>query len=97
MSTFTRRARRRAKVGVNVQIWGETPEAEPVKELRLRLKQAGYGVTVYAVDEDGNPLPSGNLVCFDNKRGFYRCPGANPAIGLDLDKNGRIKDNSIAR
>ena len=64
----------------------------PEKPLNLRLKQSGNSVTVCAVDEYGNPIPSCNLVVI-SASGISRCASVSRTLGLPLDSNGRVRED----
>lgn len=58
--------------------------------LALRHDLTG-GPTLMFVDENGERVPRSSLVYFDREGSFHLCSNINEEIGLDLDKDGRIK------
>lgn len=78
----------RVPVGRSVRVWGE---AEKTKEVFLCAKNTSDGVIIYAVDGQGNAIPSGNILIIES-RGITRFTAVNPSLGFDLDSNGRLKD-----
>lgn len=76
---------------MRIQIWADTPKAPEAKPLNLRLRQEGDMVTVYAVNEYGNPIPSGNILGI-SAQGVNRCGAVNRSLGLPLDGSGRVQE-----
>jgi hypothetical protein len=63
------------------------PEPEPV---RLALRKEGGLVHLFAVERDGDRVPSGTLLTFQIDGTIIRNGGVNPDLGFKQDAHGRI-------
>ncbi len=67
-----------------IRVWKKQPP-KPEKILLKLVNQEGdgNGVTVQAVNEDGDRIPGGYILIID-ERGVTLSAGVNPGIGLPL-------------
>lgn len=66
------------------EVYEPTPEAEkpePVTYFALKPSSNGLGVILYAVDDRGNAVRSGNILTISSK-GVSLFPGVTPTVGL---------------
>ena len=79
---------------MRVEIYKESePKPAPEKVLRLVLLPSLYddgNVRLLAVDEDGVRLCKGNIAEITSTGRLRRYFDVNPALGLELDDDGRI-------
>ena len=77
---------------MELQVWKEKQdEKEPV---RLRLVESTDfegGIVLIAVNEKGEKVAEGNLITLKKNGRLYLHEGINTRLGLDLDRQGRIK------
>ena len=74
-----------------IRMWKKQPK-KPKKILLKMVNQDGDGdgVTVQAVNEDGDRIPGGFILIIDS-RGVTLSAGVNPEIGLPLNRgNGNV-------
>ncbi len=75
---------------MKLEIYNDTtPETEKV--LRLLLRKESGSIWLIAVDERGVMVRAGNILRFNPDGSIHRCRGVDPAIGLDLDGQERVK------
>ncbi len=79
---------------MKLEIYNDTtPETEKVLRLRLHRDYEGGPIWLTAVNERGATIPRGHILRLTTDGSIKRCFGVNPAIGFDLDAQGRVKTN----
>ncbi len=73
---------------MNLQI--RDSETKPGHEVGLYLEMGSYGVLVRAT-LDGEVVACNRLISVQPSGKIRRCVDVNPALGFDLDGDGRIK------
>lgn len=72
------------------------PKPEPIRLIDWQLKlvphTASGAMRVIAVTPSGERIPHGNLLKFKKDGTVYRYHTVNPALGLSLTSEGRIKE-----
>ena len=64
---------------------------EPVLRLKLKSASSGNGVFLDVVDEWGKPI---STILTITELGFYRNKYVNPGLGLPLDTDTRVMDET---
>jgi hypothetical protein len=64
---------------------------EQEREVFLRLVKEGDDIQLNAVDEKGGSVYHGYLLRIKKDGTIYRHDNVNPALGFQLDSDGRIK------
>lgn len=74
---------------MKVKLWNEE---ETNKTLNLRLVYGYLKNKMYlaVVDDDGTVACGGYLLGITEDGKFFRCPGVNVTLGLQLDESGRL-------
>ena len=76
---------------MKIEVWGEKEKSIEKQPLRLRLVRNDTGVSLIAVDEEGNRVAFGHILQIDTY-GYIRCNGdVTNKFGLQLDAQGRVK------
>jgi len=68
----------------------EESKKQENKDVYLRFKEAGDGVIVCVVDENGKELPASNLILFKNEGYIKRFQSVNPGLGFLLNDFSQI-------
>lgn len=79
---------------LDLKIHGETPKEPKKKELSLKLVQDIDMVKLIAVDEEGDRVTGGSILCITSKGNLGLFPSVCESLGLNLDSEGRIKVGS---
>ena len=78
---------------MKLEIYHEEKETVVEEPVRLALEADGNGgVTLIAVDKDGEIVDAGNLIKICKDGTFYREGSVNETLGFKLDKDGRIRE-----
>ena len=75
---------------MDIKVYREKQSKEP-QTIFLALRQELGGITVTAVNENGNRFSSGSLLRFHTDGTITACTSVNPNLGFDLKPNGSIK------
>ncbi len=67
------------------------PDTEQVTTLKLVMR--GGDIRLVAVDDNGVALSHGTILFVEPHRGIYRYAHIDPALGIALDDEGRVRTN----